>query len=148
MNKQAMTRAFARGAATIYEHLSKPLYVQKEGPYFVALVTETSPWQIHLYEILDEVAFLTEPSELPPVFASGLFLYEALKSMKFPVDDALHEKLKLSPRKIVPDTPACRRVIEQLFRTQPVIASGIFLMTNAGALFSAQDLLKHPDAVH
>ncbi len=148
MNKQAMTRAFAHGAATIYEHLSKQLYVKEEGPYFVALVTDTSPWQIHLYEILDEVGFLTDPGALPPVFARGLFLYEALKSMKFPVDDALHEKLKLSPRKIVPDTSASRRVVEQLFHTQPVVASGIFLMTAAGALFSAQDLLKHPAAVH
>lgn len=148
MNKHAMARAFAHGAATIYEHLSKPLYVKKDGPYFVALVTDASPWQIHLYEILDEVSFFTDPGSLPQVFTSGLFLYEALKSMSFPVDDALHEKLKLSPRKIVPDTPACRRVVEQLFHTHPTIASGIFLMTNAGALFSAQDLLKHPDAVH
>ena len=148
MNKHAMARAFAHGAATIYEHLSKPLYVKKDGPYFVALVTDTSPWQIHLYEILDEVSFFTDPGSLPQVFTSGLFLYEALKSMSFPVDDALHEKLKLSPRKIVPDTPACRRVVEQLFHTHPTIASGIFLMTDAGALFSAQDLLKHPGAVH
>ena len=148
MNKHAMARAFAHGAATIYEHLSKPLYVKKDGPYFVALVTDTSPWQIHLYEILDEVSFFTDPGSLPQVFTSGLFLYEALKSMNFPVDDALHEKLKLSPRKIVPDTPACRRVVERLFHTHPAIASGIFLMTDAGALFSAQDLLKHPDTVH
>jgi hypothetical protein len=148
MNKHAMARAFAHGAATIYEHLSKPLYVKKDGPYFVALVTDTSPWQIHLYEILDEVSFFTDPGSLPQVFTSGLFLYEALKSMNFPVDDALHEKLKLSPRKIVPDTPACRQVVEQLFQTHPRIASGIFLMTRAGALFSSQDLFKHPAAVH
>ena len=148
MNKHAMARAFAHGAATIYEHLSKPLYVKKDGPYFVALVTDTSPWQIHLYEIFDEVSFFTDPGTLPQVFTSGLFLYEALKSMNFPVDDALHEKLKLSPRKIVPDSPACRRVVERLFHTHPAIASGIFLMTDAGALFSAQDLLKHPDTVH
>ena len=147
MNKEAMTRAFAHGAATIYAHLSKPLYVKEDGPYFVALVTETSPWQIHLYEILDEVSFLTDPGTLPQIYSSGLFLYESLKTMNFPVDDALHEKLKLSPRKIVPDTPACRRAIEQLFHTHPAIASGIFLMTGAGALFSAQDLLKHPAAV-
>ena len=148
MNKKVMTRTFASGAAKIYEHLSKPLYVKKDGPYFVAVVTETSPWQIHLYEILDEVSFFTDPGTLPQVFTSGLFLYEALKSMSFPVDDALHEKLKLSPRKIVPDSPACRRVVERLFHTHPAIASGIFLMTDAGALFSAQDLLKHPDTVH
>ena len=148
MNKKVMTRTFASGAAKIYEHLSKPLYVKKDGPYFVAVVTETSPWQIHLYEILDEVSFFTDPGTLPQVFTSGLFLYEALKSMNCPVDDALHEKLKLSPRKIVPDSPACRRVVERLFHTHPAIASGIFLMTDAGALFSAQDLLKHPDTVH
>ena len=147
MNKEAMTRAFAHGAATIYENLSKPLYVKEDGPYFVALVTETSPWQMHLYEILDEVSFLTDPGTLPQIYSSGLFLYESLKTMNFPVDDALHEKLKLSPRKIVPDTPACRRAIEQLFHTHPAIASGIFLMTGAGDLFSAQDLLKHPAAV-
>ena len=148
MNKHAMARAFAHGATTIYEHLSKPLFVKKDGPYFLALVTDTSPWQIHLYEILDEVSFFTDPGTLPQVFSSGLFLYEALKSMKFPVDEALQEKLKLSPRKIVPDSPACRRVVERLFHTHPAIASGIFLMTDAGALFSAQDLLKHPDTVH
>lgn len=148
MNKHALARAFAHGAATIYEHLSKPLYVKKDGPYFVALVTDKSPWQIHLYEILDEVSFFTDPGSFPQVFTSGLFLYEALKSMSFPVDEVLHEKLKLSPRKIVPDTPACRQVVEQLFHTHPTIASGIFLMTKAGALFPAQDLLKHPDAVH
>ena len=122
--------------------------MKKDGPYFLALVTDTSPWQIHLYEILDEVSFFTDPGTLPQVFSSGLFLYEALKSMKFPVDEALQEKLKLSPRKIVPDSPACRRVVERLFHTHPAIASGIFLMTDAGALFSAQDLLKHPDTVH
>ena len=119
MNKHALARAFAHGAATIYKHLSKPLYVKKDGPYFVALVTDTSPWQIHLYEILDEVSFFTDPGTLPQVFSSGLFLYEALKSMKFPVDEALQEKLKLSPRKIVPDSPACRRVVERLFHTHP-----------------------------
>ena len=114
MDKQEMARAFAKSAVDAYDHLSAPLYVNGEGPYFVALLTDQTPWQVLFYEFVEEESFLKNPYSISNLLANGLSLYEALSSTDLPIDEILRNELKLSLRKIIPATPACRKVFSRL----------------------------------
>ena len=131
-----MARAFAKSAVDAYDHLSAPLYVNGEGPYFVALLTEQTPWRVLFFEFLDEESFLKNPYAISNLLANGLSLYEALSSTDLPIDEILQNELKLSLRKIIPATPACRKVFSRLMFSEPDIAEGIICLTDLCVILS------------
>ena len=126
MNKEAMAQAFEKCAVKVYDHLSAPLYdVNGEGPYFIILFTDKTPWKVCFYEFVDEESFLANPGSSSILLANGLSLYEALSNLDLPVDVILQHELELSPRKIIPDTSACHKAYLGLMFTQPDVAKGI-----------------------
>lgn len=126
-------------------HLSAPLYINENGPYYVGLTTQKKPWQVHLYEVMDSAAFLLHSVETPKYITTRLFVYKALKTMRFPARKALHEEWQLTLQRIVADAPACRRALARIAHTHPEIASYTYIMTECGSLLSAQELASHPD---
>ena len=131
-----MACAFAKSAIDAYAHLSAPRYVNGEGPYFVALITDQTPWRVIIFEFLDEESFLKNPYSISNLLANGLSLYEALSSTDLPIDEVLQNELKLSLRKIIPATPACRKVFNRLMSTEPEIAYGIICLTDLCRILS------------
>ena len=136
MDIQEMADAFAKVAIDAYGHLSAPLYVNGEGPYFVALLTDQTPWQVLFYEFVEEESFLKNPYSISNLLANGLPLYEALSSTDLPIDEILQNELKLSLRKIIPATPACRKVFSRLMFSEPDIAEGIICLTDLCVILS------------
>ena len=132
-----MAQAFVKCAVKVYDHLSAPLYdVNGEGPYFIILFTDKTPWKVCFYEFVDEESFLANPGSSSILLANGLSLYEALSSTDLPIDEILQNELKLSLRKIIPATPACRKVFSRLMFSEPDIAEGIICLTDLCVILS------------
>jgi len=144
LTTKEMVSSLSEACFNSYDRVSPPQYYQGEGPYLVAMVTDKAPWEIHLYEILDTKTFQSNPQGIAQAFRDVEFISSALASMEGDYPIARDSKISLQLRKIIPDTPACRLIVQKMYELAPLTATNIFFMTDRGSLFHSKDILAKP----
>ena len=129
-----MVASFCTTRRSTYDHFSEPLYYHEEGPYLLALDTNSDCGKIHLYEFLDAKTFLSNPQKISPIIADAYFITTAIEEMDIENIDHLIKNSQFELLKIVPRITCCQQQLKKMYRTCPEIASRIFLMADSGKL--------------
>ena len=142
MTSKEMASVFLQNHSDSFDHLSSPLYYHEDGPYLIALTTESTPPTLFLYEFLDLETCMEKPQEIPAAFMDFDYLTKAIATLNLQNNEASLGKAVYELQKIVPFTFAYKQYAQKICRDCPGVASEIFFMTESGKLASAFCLLS------
>ena len=91
--------------------------------------------------------FLANPREIPAILADVNFQQKVLDCLGCPHDQPLQIPEKVVELKITQDTPACRNVIREMFRTDPERAATLCLTPDGIDVYSFKDENMTPESV-
>ena len=96
-------------------------------------------FEIRVLNYVAPEEFLANPRTIPAVFADAGFQEKARDCIGFSHDQPLPRQVFILEYKITQDTPACRNVIREMFRTDPKRAATLCLTPDGVDVFSFKD---------
>ena len=124
-----------------YDIVSDVMHPLDGVPYITCINTTDSELSLfHMYGLCGEKAFQAHPLFTPPRSKVFALLAAVMSSEQFRVTQKHGPGIsECYARKIVPDTSADRKIVEEMFQTHPDKATEIFFLTKSGELFHYQD---------
>ena len=116
-------------------------------PKLYPVILRLTPNYVSQACVLNYVApeeFLANPREIPAVFADAGFRQKVYDCAEIPRDLAKTLPAVMLELKITQDTPACRNVIQEMFRTDPERAATLCLTPNGIDVFRFKDENMEP----
>jgi len=151
MNQEKMLSVLAKIISRVSKRISNPLYFEGKGPYLIVMRTDiaTCPgFEFQCFECFDvttEESFLAEPDKFPEAFRNLDFLALALYQMQvFEHQELNPDNFNFVPRKLIPDTPACRKKLEELHEVDSYLWDTTLLINQAGRIVRANEKLNYP----
>ena len=144
MNREKMITNFYSTSIEDLKTVSEPQYYQGNGPYILAVIQNKSNIEFHGYEFVDADTFVVAPDKFSEAFYDAAFLDQAAGGLRFEGIDSKGRYFFIYLRKVVPDSPACRFVVQKLYETSPKLVPNIFLVDEFGNLSRATYFLHEP----
>ena len=150
MNQEEMISALSESLSGVCEKMSGPVYYEGKGPYLIAMCSGKS--NLHWFECFDVAtaeAFLKAPEKIPEAFRNFDFLAETLE----PMNIYKHKKVSPNnftfiPRKLVPNTPLCRKKLQELPDSYRYLLDATLLIDHKGLIVRAGNYLDEPVRVN
>lgn len=141
---QPMIADFQHKLADIFDQVSPPLYHNGEGPFFMATREISGDVKFFFYEAIDVETFLADPEKMPTAFTQANFLFSSTDNLDLTNIEPTGRDYVLYTMRLVPDAPACRLTIQQLFTTNPDQLINIALLDEEGKIIPAVNVLGTP----
>lgn len=134
----------SRCGAKGFLQVSAPLVYAEEGPFVFSLAKYEGEYYCFAFEIQDAARFLADPAAQPSVFSDDGFYELVARNIDFSVLLGGNECHALVRHKIIPDEPACRMAVQELWRSNPREASRILMVAPDGNWFTCDDIRDMP----
>ena len=123
--------------------VASPQYYGSEGPFVVAMNEINGEPCFFCFSFADTDEFLACPGALPLALESDDFPFTMLGCFDLAHLKNTYKYYPFTYNKIVPDEPACRLAVQQLWRTNAKAASLISLLGAAGQLLSSHSVRQN-----
>ena len=127
MELETMVAAFRATCIKLYNQVSELQYYQDDGPYLMALDETGGECEFHCYEFVSVEAFLLAPEDFAPAFSDPEFFFATADTLNLDGIAGTRRYYNLEIRKVVPDAPESRRVLDHLRTRKPDLCRRIIL---------------------
>jgi hypothetical protein len=143
MTQEEMVSTLAKGFAKSCIHVSGPLYFEGQGPYLMIMgKDEYFSYRFECFDITTEESFLAAPDKFPKALRTNEFFLKATDPMNLDgIKDFSHNFVFLL-RKLIPDTPSCRKKLQELSKTDPFLVLHALVIAPSGKVVDASDCLE------
>ena len=126
------------------KQVAKLQYYGSEGPFAVAMNEINGEPNFFCFSFADTDEFLAHPGALPLALESEDFPFAMLGCLELAHLENTYKYYPFTYNKIVPDEPACRLAVQQLWHTNAKAASLISLMGADSQLLSSNAVRQNP----
>ena len=141
---QPMINDIQKKLTDIFDQVSAPLYHKGEGPFFMATREFGGDVKFFFYEANDVETFLADPEKTPAAFAEAEFLFDATDGLDMTTIEHSQREYVLYMIRLAPDSPICRRAIQELNAKNPDHVLNIALIDADGKIIPAVTILDTP----
>jgi len=144
MIKSEIAALLMRECQTRFLQVAEPQQYEGEGPFILALDEVDGKFVFYFFAVADTPEFLADPQALPHSFGVQDFFHTLADCLDLKHIEQTDQYYQLTCRKVVPDEPSCRIVLQSLWQTDPVTASSIILVGPDGVWLSGKAIRDIP----
>ena len=128
-----------------FRDVTYPYRANKNTVYVMVLDCRFETFAFHCFEIYDAELLLAAPSLLTDTLDDPEIMFKVAETLDYGDFQNTGQYYNLTLSKVIPDDPACRRLVRELYAVNPAAVCRIQLLDEFGELRPATDALFSED---